>query len=65
MASTTLEPQDAEAAWLNLHEREVGEKIDRAIAQADHRECMTPEQSRAWLEAQKTAWRSGQREHNP
>ena len=59
-----LESQDAEAAWMALHQREVGEKIDRAIAQADSGECMTPEQSRAWIEAQKALWRSGQREHD-
>ena len=56
-----LESQDAEAAWLLLHQREVGEKIDRAIAQADRGEGMTPEESRAWLEEQKAAWRSEQR----
>ena len=56
-----LESQDAEAAWLLLHQREVSEKIDRAIAQADRGEGMTPEESRAWLEEQKAAWRSEQR----
>ena len=56
-----LESQDAEAAWLLLHEREVGNKIDRAIAQADQGEGMTPDQSRAWLEEKKAAWRDGRR----
>ena len=42
-----------------LHAREVGDKIDRAIAQADRGEGMTPEQSRSWLEEQKAAWRKG------
>ena len=56
-----LESQDAESAWLLLHQREVGEKIDRAMAEADRGECWTPEQSRAWLEEKKAAWRSEQR----
>ena len=56
-----LESQDAEAAWLLLHQREVSDKIDTAIAEADRGECMTPEQSRVWLEEQKAAWRSDQR----
>ena len=56
-----LESQDAEAAWLDLHQLEVSEKIDSAIAQADRGEGMTPEQSRTWLEEQKEAWRSEQR----
>ena len=55
-----LESQDAEEAWLELHKREVGEKIERAIAQADRGEGMTPEQSRAWLEEKKAAWRTEQ-----
>lgn len=55
-----LESQDAEEAWLELHKREVGEKIERAIAQADRGEGMTPEQSRTWLEGQKAAWRTEQ-----
>ena len=57
-----LESRDAEETWLLLHQREVSEKIDRAIAEADRGECMTPDQSRAWQEEQKTAWRS-QRHH--
>jgi len=38
--------QDAEEAWLELHKLEIGERIDRAIAQIDRGEGMTPEQSR-------------------
>ena len=56
-----LESQDAEEAWLELHRREIGEKIDKAIAQIDRGEGMTPEQSRAWLEEKKAAWRNEQR----
>lgn len=56
-----LESQDAEESWLLLHQREVREKIDRAIAEADRGECMTPEMSRALLEEQKMAWRRHQR----
>ena len=56
-----LESQDAEAAWLLLHGPEVSEKIDRAIAEADRGKCMTPEQSCAWLEEKKVAWRGEQR----
>jgi len=41
-----LESQDAEEAWTELHQQEVGEKIDRAIAQADRGKGMTPEQCR-------------------
>ena len=55
-----LESQDAEEAWLELHKREIGEKMDRAIAQIDRGEGMTPEQSRAWLEEKKAAWRGEQ-----
>ena len=54
-----LESQDAEAAWLLLHQHEVSQKIQRAIEQADRGECMTPEQSRAWLDDRKVGWRSG------
>ena len=57
-----MESQDAEAAWLLLHQREVSEKIDRAIAEADRGECMTPEKSRVWLEEKKAAWRGDQRQ---
>jgi len=53
-----LESQDAEAAWLELHKKEVSDKIDRAIAQADRGECVTPEQSRALMEKEKAAWRA-------
>ena len=56
-----LESQDAEEAWLELHRREIGEKIDKAIAQIDRGEGMTPEQSLAWLEEKKAAWRNEQR----
>ena len=56
-----LESQDAEESWLLLHQREVSEKIDRAVAEADRGECMTPDQSRALLEEKKAAWRSQQR----
>ena len=56
-----LESQDADAEWLNLQQQEVSDRIDRAIAQADRGECLTPEQSRTWLEEQKEAWRSGPR----
>ena len=56
-----LESRDAEETWLLLHQREVSEKIDRAIAEADRGECMTSEQSRVWQEAGKVAWRSRQR----
>jgi len=56
-----LESQDAEEAWLELHRREIGEKIDKAIAQIDRGEGMTPEQSRARLEEKKAAWRNEQR----
>ena len=30
-----LESQDAEEAWLELHRREVGEKLDRAMGEFD------------------------------
>lgn len=30
-----LESQDAEEAWLELHKREVGEKLDRAMEELD------------------------------
>jgi Arc/MetJ-type ribon-helix-helix transcriptional regulator len=30
-----LESQDAEEAWLELHNREVGQKLDRAIEEFD------------------------------
>jgi Arc/MetJ-type ribon-helix-helix transcriptional regulator len=30
-----LESQDAEEAWLELHDREVGQKLDRAIEEFD------------------------------
>jgi hypothetical protein len=53
-----LESQDAEEAWMELHRKEVSDKIDRAIAQADGGELLTPEQSRAWLEKEKMAWRA-------
>ena len=53
-----LESQDAEESWLALHQREVSEKIDRGLAQLDRGESMTPEQSLAWLEEQKSAWRA-------
>jgi Arc/MetJ-type ribon-helix-helix transcriptional regulator len=56
-----LESQDAEARWLQLHEREVEEKIDRAIAQAERGEGMSAEQSQAWMEERKTAWRNERR----
>lgn len=56
-----LESQDAEESWLLLHQREVSEKIDRAIAEADRGECTTPDRSRALLEEKKAAWRSQQR----
>lgn len=56
-----LESQDAEEAWLELHKREIGEKIDRAIAQIDRGEGMTPEQSRVWLEEKKATWRTEKR----
>jgi len=56
-----LESQDAEEAWLELHRREVSDKIDRAIAQADGGECMSPAQSRAWMEEQTAAWRQERR----
>ncbi|MFN0102374.1 MAG: type II toxin-antitoxin system ParD family antitoxin [Bryobacteraceae bacterium] len=56
-----LESQDAEESWLQLHNREVSEKIARAIAEADRGECMAPEHSRALLEEKKEAWRSQQR----
>ena len=58
-----LESQDAEAAWLELHKKEVSDKIDRAIAQAGRGECMTPEQSRAWMEKEKAAWRAREQRH--
>ncbi len=56
-----LESQDAEAAWLELNRQEVGDKIERAIAQADRGEGMTFEQSRAWLSEKKASWRAEQR----
>lgn len=56
-----LESQDAEEAWLELHRVEIGEKIDRAIAQIDRGEGMTPEQSRVWLEEKKAVWRNEKR----
>ena len=55
-----LESQDAEAEWVNLHQHDVSDMIDRAIAQADRGECLTPEQSLAWMEEQKEASRNGQ-----
>ena len=30
-----LQVQDAEEAWLELHKREIGEKIEQAIAEFD------------------------------
>ena len=56
-----LESQDAEEAWLELHRREIREKIDKAIAQIDRGEGVTPEQSRLRLEEKKAAWRNEQR----
>lgn len=56
-----LQVQDAGEAWLELHKQEVSEKIERAIDQADRGEGMSAEQSRAWLEAKKAAWRAEQR----
>jgi predicted transcriptional regulator len=56
-----LESQDAEEAWMDLHRQEVGAKIDRAIAQAERGEAMTPEQCQAWLEDKKATWRTAQR----
>lgn len=53
-----LESQNAEAKCLLLHESEVGEKIDRAIAQAERGEGMNAEQSLAWMEERKAAWRN-------
>ena len=40
------------------HQLEVSDKIDRAIAQADNGAGMPPDQYQAWLEEQKTQWRS-------
>jgi antitoxin ParD1/3/4 len=53
-----IESQDAEEAWLLLHQREVNEKLDRAISQADRGECLTAEESLTLLERQKAEWRS-------
>ena len=56
-----LESQDAEAAWFDLHAQEVSDKIDRAIAQVDRGEVMTPDALDAWLEEQKSIWRAQRR----
>ncbi len=46
-----------------LYRKEISDKIDLAIAEADRGESLTPEQARAWLEERKAVWRKERREH--
>ena len=54
----TLKPELEDL--IHKHRNVVCEKIDRAIAQADRGEAMSPEKSRAWLEEKKAEWRNEQ-----
>ena len=48
-------PLNPEAVSLKRHAREVSEKIDRAIAQANRGELMTPDQSALGSKSKKAA----------
>ncbi|MBZ5622418.1 MAG: hypothetical protein LAQ69_27350 [Acidobacteriia bacterium] len=48
-----LESQDAEEAWLELHRREVGEKLERAMEEFDRGGGIPASQVRLRLEAMK------------
>ena len=50
-----LQVQDAEEAWLELHKREVGEKIEQAIAEFDQGGGIPASQVRQRLREMKTA----------
>ncbi len=45
-----LESQDAEEAWLLVHQREVSDKIDQAIAEFDHGEGIPASEVRQRLQ---------------
>jgi antitoxin ParD1/3/4 len=50
-----LQAQDAEEAWLDLHKREVGERIERAIAEFDQGGGIPASQVRRRLREMKAA----------
>ena len=50
-----LQVQDAEEAWLELHKREVGEKIEQAIAEFDQGGGIPASQIRRRLQEMKAA----------
>lgn len=50
-----LESQDAEESWLLLHQREVGEKLDRAMAEFDQGGGIPASKARQRLEEMKAA----------
>ena len=56
-----LESLDAEDEWLQENRVAIEEKIERGLAQLERGEGLSPEESRARLEARKAAWR---REHH-
>ena len=50
-----LQVQDAEEAWLELHKREIGEKIEQAIAEFDQGGGIPASQVRQRLREMKAA----------
>lgn len=50
-----LESQDAEEAWLELHKREVGEKLDRAMEELDRGSGIPGSQVRQRLQEMKAS----------
>ena len=54
-----LESQDAEEAWLLLHRREVGDKIDRAIAEFDRGDGIPASEVRQRLQEMKASRPAG------
>ena len=56
-----LESLDAEESWLQENREAINEKIERGLAQFEHGEGLTPEESLAQLETKKAVWRAEQR----
>lgn len=57
-----LQSLNSEEDWLRENKEAIGEQIERAFAQFERGEGLTPEESLARLETKKAAWRT-QRRH--
>ena len=53
-----LQSLAAEERWVQISQENISAHIDIGVAQLDRGEGLTPEESLAWLEAQKDAWRT-------